>query len=480
MISFTSSLLKLSLVCLICSLLNSLQVNVAWAETPEAIKEKLRLEIASNSANELPIIIQFGAMNSLEERFQKGSINLQVYQTAMATQHTALMSKLNRRNRPKGLRTFAATSHMAMHANVDELEILLEDKTIRVFSDEPYDLMLAQSSARVYPTQNISEFHGNNQWTVAVIDTGIDKNHPFLADRVVSEACYSSNTISSTSLCPNGVTSSTANGSGLPCDISDSCNHGTQVAGIIAGNADDFDGIARQAQLISIKVGSSQIDPDSCAGGLTPCYGTTASEILAALDRVYSLRNTFDIAAVNLSLATQTRFSGQCDDVRPETEIINRLTQARIAVVTAVGTSSDAGNLPSPACITNTISVASTFDTSDAPDVRNNTSEELDLFAPGINIETSTPGGGFVNTIGTSYAAPHVAAAMVVLREAAAPNVSVAQLVDLLKSVGPIVSQNSIDRRRLDISAALMDVAFIVPDSIKVIPAILMLLLNED
>ena len=69
---------------------------------------------------------------------------------------------------------------------------------------------------------------------------------------------------------------------------------------------------------------------------------------------------------------------------------------------------------------------------------------------------------------------------MVVLREAAAPNVSVAQLVDLLKSVGPIVSQNSIDRRRLDISAALMDVAFIAPDSIKVIPAILMLLLNED
>jgi subtilisin family serine protease len=58
-----------------------------------------------------------------------------------------------------------------------------------------------------------------NGVTVAVLDTGILKSHPFLTNKVVSEACFSSNDsyYGSTSLCPGGVTSSTAVDSALPC-----------------------------------------------------------------------------------------------------------------------------------------------------------------------------------------------------------------------------------------------------------------------
>src|SRR4030042_2192729 len=66
---------------------------------------------------------------------------------------------------------------------------------------------------------------------VAILDTGVDKNHPFLSGSVISEACYSTNssTFGSSSLCPGGVSESTAGGSAMPyggnCPAG-ACRHG--------------------------------------------------------------------------------------------------------------------------------------------------------------------------------------------------------------------------------------------------------------
>jgi subtilisin family serine protease len=48
---------------------------------------------------------------------------------------------------------------------------------------------------------------GNGQ-TVAILDTGIDVDHPFFAGRIVSQACYSNSAgnTGESSLCPNGMT----------------------------------------------------------------------------------------------------------------------------------------------------------------------------------------------------------------------------------------------------------------------------------
>ena len=59
--------------------------------------------------------------------------------------------------------------------------------------------------------------------TIAVLDTGVERIHPFLGGRVVEEACYSSG-----SDCPNGRTTQTGTDSGAPCTYAaEGCPHGT-------------------------------------------------------------------------------------------------------------------------------------------------------------------------------------------------------------------------------------------------------------
>nr|BFE80295.1 hypothetical protein GCM10020093_028960 [Planobispora longispora] len=79
---------------------------------------------------------------------------------------------------------------------------------------------------------------------VAVLDTGVAVNHPFLRGRVVAEACFSPSDPDyfASSLCPNGADQQegpgSANAESGPCaDAALDCDHGTHVAGIVAATA---------------------------------------------------------------------------------------------------------------------------------------------------------------------------------------------------------------------------------------------------
>ncbi len=358
-------------------------------------------------------------------------------------------------------RHFKQSAMVAKRVTRAELRSLLTDPELEVFEDTLKRPSLAQSVARVYPTQNTSAFHGNNQWAVAVLDTGVEKSHPFLANKVVSEACYSggSGDVNASSFCPNGASASTANNSALPCAIA-GCGHGTQVAGIAVGNGNAFDGVARDGRLISVQV-YSQINDESFCFPAASCIGAFTSDIIAGLERVYELRNAFSIASVNLSLGSDELFSGSCDD-QPERPIIDILTSAGIAVIAATGNSANTSQMRSPACITNSIAVAATADDSDIPWASNNISNQLDLFAPGVSITTSAVGGGFATSSGTSLAAPHVAGAWAVIKHAS-PNISVASGANLFMTSGPLITQNTVARRRFNLSSVLLRIRPVTP-----------------
>ena len=167
---------------------------------------------------------------------------------------------------------FDTIPFMSLTVTPEELDIL----------QQAPEVISIQEDKTSEPTLNYSVPHigGDLAWgqgfsgagqTVAVLDTGVDKNHPFLTGKVVSEACYSTANASQgiESLCPGGVTSSTAPGSGMHCTLP-GCDHGTHVAGIVAGKSTSFSGVAKDANLITMQVFSKLTNSQAC-GGSAPC-----------------------------------------------------------------------------------------------------------------------------------------------------------------------------------------------------------------
>jgi subtilisin family serine protease len=286
---------------------------------------------------------------------------------------------------------------------------------------------------------------------IAVLDTGVDKTHPFFSsgpqNKVVSEACYSSTIGGTTSLCPGGVQESTAPGSGVSCSIA-GCNHGTHVAGIAAGNdgAGPNFGVARDAGIIAIQVFS-----DFCGGFF--CLGSFVSDQIKGLERVYELADEFDIAAVNMSLGGELFFSrASCDAANQARKAaIDNLRSLDIATVAASGNNFVSSAVTAPACISSAISVGATDD-DDNIAAFSNIASFLDLLAPGVSVVSSVPGGGTASLDGTSMAAPHVAGAWAVLKQAH-PSATVSDLLTILRESATTVGSNL---RRIDLGRAVV------------------------
>src|SRR5262245_8354573 len=226
---------------------------------------------------------------------------------------------------------FGSIPFVSMKVNTSGLEALRFSSNVAgIYEDELVPIALAESASLVgAPIAWANGYSGAGK-AVAILDTGVDKDHPFLLGKVISEGCYSTNLTSqgASSLCPGGVTDSISLDSGRNCAGISGCEHGTHVAGIAAGRGTAFSGIAKDAYLISIQV-FSRIDNISNCGGISPCIRSFTSDIMRALERVYELRDTYSIAAVNLSLGGG-RFTSYCDD-HPLKGIIDQLRSVGIA-----------------------------------------------------------------------------------------------------------------------------------------------------
>ena len=387
-----------------------------------------------------------------------GVSGIQSQRGSIARAQSSVLGRMLR-TRAGSIRRFTSIPYLALEVDEGDLQTLAASADV---SDIQIDAVaaptLAESTPIIGATKAWAAGYTGTGSTVAIVDTGVDSSHPFLAGKVVSEACFST-TVSgrSSAMCPSFGDTSTLPGSGSPCFLP-GCEHGTHVAGIAAGKGAAFSGVAPDATLISIQVFSSFDTPDDCGTRPTPCLLSYTSDQIRALERVYSLRSTYDIAAVNLSLGGGL-FTSPCDSDSMKA-IVDQLRSVGIATVIASGNDGSTTALSAPACISTVISVASTTDgtfrVADHVSVFSNTNPFLSLLAPGEAILSSWPGGAFLNLSGTSMAAPHVAGAWALMKSKR-PSASVSDILDaLVRSGTPITDPgNGLVFPRINVDAAL-------------------------
>jgi len=350
--------------------------------------------------------------------------------------------------------TFETIPFAAMRVSAASLSVLARTPgVLSIQEDVPVPLNLADSTGIVQATDAWAAGYTGSGWSVAVIDTGVQKSHTFLSGKVVSEACYSLN-----ATCPGGVTESTAAGSGEPGTGNNHSTHGTHVAGIAAGTGSSFSGVARGANIVALQT-------FSFISGCGVC--TYSSDYIKALQRVLAIHGTFNIAAVNMSLGGGG-FTSQatCDSNNAAAKAaIDNLRSVGVATVIASGNDRYTNAVSSPGCISSAVSVGSTtkFDTVVST---SNTASFLNLLAPGSSIRSSVTGGGsdFAFLGGTSMAAPHVAGAWAVIK-AAKPSASVSEVLGALRSTGTLITDSkapTITVPRINIRSALRE---LLPES---------------
>ncbi len=349
------------------------------------------------------------------------------------------------------------------------LPILLVDATpaaLVELAQSPFVLGLEEdvpepaNLASTLPLINGDDVHGfgydGDGTAVAILDTGIDADHPFFAGRIISQACYSNagGAGGGVSICAGGGTAETAAGSAnietAACmdGTANICDHGSHVAGIAAGNATGAagapgNGVAPGADIIAINVFTRFNAAADCSPNPAPCVSSFPSDQVLALDRVLALDGTLasDIVSVNMSLGAGM-FAANCDgDNQGRKAAIDALLAEEIATVISAGNNGFNAAVGRPGCISTAVTVGATTD-ADAVAGFSNRGVLLDLFAPGVGVDSSVPDDTWANFDGTSMSAPHVTGAWGVLREMY-PSASVATILGWLQANGQPITYMS-------------------------------------
>ncbi len=297
-------------------------------------------------------------------------------------------------------------------------------------------------------------------WYVAILDTGIRASHNFFAGKNIVQACFSSGEdgVPGAGDCPNGLsTDTTSPNAARHFPTSPTSDHGTHVSGIAAGNdplrVPPLYGIARGADIIAVQVFSQFFG----LGGVR----SYSSDQIAGLEYVFSLRSTYNIASANMSLGGGQYFDqASCDAANLAVKAaIDNLRGAGIATVIASGNDGFCTSMGGPGCISSAVAVGNTQDNDLEAIDSSFHSTMLELYAPGSSVLSSVgaSNSSYASYSGTSMAAPHVAGAWAVLKQAD-PAGSVDDLLAALQSTGDPVTGRCVPsptQKRIQIDLAV-------------------------
>lgn len=266
-----------------------------------------------------------------------------------------------------------------------------------------------------------------NKVVVAVIDTGVDYNHPDLAGNIWTNP---------REIPGNGIDDDNnkyvddihgwdfADGNNTPNDDHPLGGHGTHVSGILGAVGDNNLGVVGVSPNVSIMATKHFWSKD------------TDGYLYKVADGIrYAVDNGARI--LNLSL-------GSSDFDNEQYEALEYANQNNVLVIAAAGNSARdidrQPHYPASYNLPNIISVAATNELDELAYFSNYGVNSVDLAAPGEDIYSTYPGNSYALWSGTSMAVPHVAGAAALLLSAN-PNLSVLDLrYALLSSVDKLDS----------------------------------------
>lgn len=235
---------------------------------------------------------------------------------------------------------------------------------------------------------------------VAIIDTGIDLNHPDLAG----------NAMPGTNCVAPGT------------DPVDDNGHGTHVAGTIAAldNGDGTVGVAPGSKVFAVKV-------------LNAAGSGSWSQVICGIDWVRNNAAANGIRVANMSLGGTGIAGSARADCNYNTDALRtaicKTVKAGVMFVVAAGNNSGNAIFSTPAGYSEVMTVSALSDSDGKPGrlgprpacrtserddymaVFSNYGSPVDIAAPGVCISSLWMNGGYATISGTSMASPHVAAA---------------------------------------------------------------------
>lgn len=225
---------------------------------------------------------------------------------------------------------------------------------------------------------------------VAVLDTGVDSDHPELAGSIIGCETF----VSGTSSCEDDI------------------GHGTHVSGIITadGAEPNAKGVAPGAGIFMLKV----------CGPIGSDYGCYDSDMMAAMeyvvegpDGIAGSGDEPDTKVMSVSIGGGNFAGADCDSDALAAKV-NWVVDNGILVAVASG--NDRFFVSSPACASKAVAVGAVDKSGMVADF-SNFGPSLDIVAPGVSIYSPVI-GGYDSWDGTSMATPHVSASAALVLDA--------------------------------------------------------------